>query len=222
MAIPDFQTIMLPLLRHYRDGKEHFIRDTVEALATEFKLTEEEKKTLLPSGVQEVFRNRVAWATSHLKMAILIATPRRGIYQITERGQEVLGKNPTAINMRFLNQFPEYAASRKGQRDPVEGSDQTETNHSATPQESLEIAHAKLRNELAVEILQKVKGCSAGFFERLVVDVIVKMGYGGSQQDAGQAIGKSGDGGIDGIIKEDKLGLDAIYYGEHDIVYIAA
>jgi restriction system protein len=211
MAIPDFQTIMLPLLRNYHDGKEHFIRDTVDALAKEFKLTEEEKKALLPSGVQEVFRNRVAWATSHLKMAGLITTPRRGIYQITARGQEVLGQNITTINLRFLNQFPEHVAWRTTHRDAPEEPDKPEANHSTTPQESLDSAYVKIQDELAEEILQRVKSCSPGFFERLVVAVIVNMGYGGSQNDAGRAIGRSGDGGIDGIIKEDKLGLDAIY-----------
>ena len=211
MAIPDFQTVMLPLMRHCQDGQEHSISDTVEALARHFKLTDEERKALLPSGVQEVFRNRVAWAKSHLKMAGLLANPRRGIYQITTRGQEVLAKSPTALNLRFLHQFPEYQAFRATHRERPEEPDEAESNHGATPEESLETAYAKIRDDLAADILQRLKTCSPTFFERLVVEVIVKMGYGGSRQDAGKAIGKSGDGGIDGMIKEDKLGLDAIY-----------
>jgi restriction system protein len=212
MAIPDFQTIMLPLMRHCQDGQEHSISDTVEALGKQFNLTDEERKALLPSGVQEVFRNRVAWAKSHLKMAGLLANPRRGIYQITTRGQELLTKPPTAINLRFLNQFPEYVAFRTARKQRAEEQEDTETNHSATPpEESLELAYTKIRDDLAADILQRLKTCSPTFFERLVVEVIVKMGYGGSRQDAGKAIGKSGDGGIDGMIKEDKLGLDAIY-----------
>jgi len=211
MAIPDFQTVMLPLMRHCQDGQEHSISDTVEALAKHFKLTDEERKTLLPSGVQEVFRNRVAWAKSHLKMAGLLANPRRGIYQITQRGQEVLVKSPPALNLRFLHQFPEYQAFRATHRQRTEEAEETETNHGATPEEALETAYAKIRDDLAADILQRLKTCSPTFFERLVVEVIVKMGYGGSRQDAGRAIGKSGDGGIDGMIKEDKLGLDAIY-----------
>lgn len=211
MAIPDFQTIMLPLMHHCQDGQEHSISDTIEALGKQFKLTDEERKALLPSGVQEVFRNRVAWAKSHLKMAGLLANPRRGIYQITTRGQELLAKPPTVINLRFLNQFPEYVAFRAARRQRAEEQEDTEPNHSATPEESLELAYTKIRDDLAADILQRLKTCSPAFFERLVVEVIVKMGYGGSRQDAGKAIGKSGDGGIDGMIKEDKLGLDAIY-----------
>lgn len=211
MAIPDFQTVMLPLMRHCQDGQEHSISDTVDALAKHFKLTDEERKALLPSGVQEVFRNRVAWAKSHLKMAGILANPRRGIYQITPRGQEVLAKPPPAINLRFLHQFPEYQAFRATHRQRAEEPDEAETNHGATPEEALETAYAKIRDDLAADILQRLKTCSPTFFERLVVEVIVKMGYGGSRQDAGKAIGKSGDGGIDGMIKEDKLGLDAIY-----------
>lgn len=211
MAIPDFQTIMLPLMHHCQDGQEHSISDTIEALGKQFKLTDEERKALLPSGVQEVFRNRVAWAKSHLKMAGLLANPRRGIYQITTRGQELLAKPPTVINLRFLNQFSEYVAFRAARRQRAEEQEDTEPNHSATPEESLELAYTKIRDDLAADILQRLKTCSPAFFERLVVEVIVKMGYGGSRQDAGKAIGKSGDGGIDGMIKEDKLGLDAIY-----------
>ena len=211
MAIPDFQTLMLPLMRHCQDGKEHSISDTVEAIADHFKLTDEERKALLPSGVQEVLRNRVAWAKSHLKMAGLLANPRRGIYQITPRGQEVLAKSPKAINLRFLAQFPEYVAFRARHRQRTEDVDGPETNHGATPEEALETAYAKIRDDLAADILQRLKTCSPTFFERLVVEVIVKMGYGGSRQDAGKAIGRSGDGGIDGMIKEDKLGLDVIY-----------
>lgn len=203
--------MMLPLMRHCQDGQEHSISETVDALADHFKLTEAERKALLPSGVQEVLRNRVAWAKSHLKMAGLLANPRRGIYQITPRGQEVLSKAPAGINLRFLHQFPEYVAFRATHRQRAEEANEPETNHGGTPEESLETAYAKIRDDLAVDILQRLKTCSPTFFERLVVEVIVKMGYGGSRQDAGKAIGKSGDGGIDGMIKEDKLGLDAIY-----------
>jgi len=211
MAIPDFQTIMLPLMRHFQDGHEHSTSDTVEALAREFKLTEEERKALLPSGVQGIFRNRVAWAKSHLKMAGLLANPRRGLYQITDRGQEVLSKSPTVVNLRFLHQFPEYVAFRRTHRQRIEEREEAEANYAGPPEESLEFAYTKIRDDLAAEILQRLKTCSPAFFERLVVEVIVAMGYGGSRQDAGKAIGKSGDGGIDGMIKEDKLGLDAIY-----------
>jgi len=211
MAIPDFQSVMLPLMRYCADGKEHAISETTDALADQFKLTVEERKALLPSGVQEIFRNRVAWAKSHLKMAGLLANPKRGIYKITDRGLEIIRKNPPLINLKFLFQFPEYVAFRKTHRERPESTEEAENGQAGTPEESLESAHEKLRDSLAAEILQKLKSCSPSFFERLVVEVIVKMGYGGTRQDAGKAIGKSGDGGIDGIIKEDKLGLDTIY-----------
>jgi len=174
-------------------------------------LTEAEINKLLPSGVQEVFRNRVAWAKSHLKMAGLLANPKRGIYRITWRGLEVIKKNPPSINLKYLAQFPEYVAFRNTHREQPSSGDEPENGQSGTPEEILEAAHEKIREALAAEILQKLKACSPSFFERLVVEVIVKMGYGGTRQDAGKAIGKSGDGGIDGIIKEDKLGLDTIY-----------
>ena len=211
MAIPDFQSVMLPLMRYCADGKEHAVSETTDALADQFKLTDEERKALLPSGVQEIFRNRVAWAKSHLKMAGLLANPKRGIYKITERGLEIVRKNPPLINLKFLFQFPEYVAFRKTHRERPESTDEAENGQAGTPEEALESAHEKIRDSLAAEILQKLKSCSPSFFERLVVEVIVKMGYGGTRQDAGKAIGKSGDGGIDGIIKEDKLGLDTIY-----------
>jgi len=211
MAIPDFQSLMLPLMRYCADGKEHTISETTDALAGQFKLTDEERTALLPSGVQEVFRNRVAWAKSHLKMAGLIENPKRGIYNITERGLETVRKNPPLINLKYLNQFAEYVAFRKTHRERPESTDDAENGQTVTPEEALESAHEKIRESLAVEIQQKLKSCSPSFFERLVVEVIVKMGYGGTRQDAGRAIGRSGDGGIDGIIKEDKLGLDTIY-----------
>jgi restriction system protein len=211
MAIPDFQSLMLPLMRYCADEKEHSISETTEALADQFKLTEPERKALLPSGVQEVFRNRIAWAKSHLKMAGLLASPKRGLFRITERGLEVVEKKPPAINLKFLSQFPEYLAFRKTHRITPVSIEKTENDQHNTPEEDLESAHEKIRDGLASEVMEKIKTCSPSFFERLVVDVIVKMGYGGTRQDAGKAIGKSGDGGVDGIIKEDKLGLDTIF-----------
>jgi restriction system protein len=211
MAIPDFQSIMLPLLRHCGDGQEHTPSETVDAVAAKFSLSETERKALLPSGLQEVFVNRVAWAKSYLKKSGLLESPRRGVFKITPRGMEVLQKKPTAINMKFLNQFPEYIQFKSIRRSKTETPDEPDNGHVGTPEESLEVAYTKIRDDLAADILQRLKTCSPAFFERLVVEVIVKMGYGGSRQDAGKAIGKSGDGGIDGMIKEDKLGLDAIY-----------
>jgi len=209
MVIPDFQSIMLPLMRYCADGREYTVSETVDALAQEFGLTEEERYALLPSGVQGIFVNRVAWAKSHLKMAGLLENPRRGVFKVTARGAEVVQDKPAAINLRFLSQFPEYVQFRNFRRRKEE--EEQDSDQPTTPEESFENAYEKIRTEISAEVLNRLKGCSPGFFERLVVEVIVKMGYGGTRVDAGRAIGKSGDGGIDGIIKEDKLGLDTIY-----------
>lgn len=212
MSIPDFQSVMLPLLQYAGDGKEHSLREAITYLADVFNLSDEEKKELLPSGQQAVFDNRVGWTRTHLKKAGLLQDPKRGFFQITERGKEVLSQNPAEINLKFLNQFPEFIEFKTSKKDNdkselIEITEISET----TPQESIEFGYQKIRKELELELLNRVKSCSPDFFERLVVDLLVKMGYGGSRRDAGRAIGKAGDGGIDGIIKEDKLGLDIVY-----------
>ncbi len=210
MAIPNYQQCMLPLMKFYEDGQEHSFRDTIEALAKDFNLTEEERKEMLPSGQQEIFDNRVGWARTYLKKAGLITATRRGYNKITPRGLAAVKQNPETINVAFLSQFQEFKDFRLIRRDSKEEIIETETNDK-TPEELLETAYQKIRGDLADELLRRIKSCSPNFFERLVVELIVKMGYGGTRQDAGRAIGRSGDGGIDGIIKEDKLGLDAIY-----------
>ena len=213
MAIPDFQSLMLPLLKVVADGREYRLRDAVELLAEEFHITDEERQQLLPSGRYPTFDNRIAWAKTYLKKAGLIDQPRRAFFQITERGREVLKTSPILINMKFLEQFPEYLAFK-------ESSDQAEAQQqitspiavqNETPEELIESGARTIRKELAEEILQRIKGCPPVFFERLVVELLVKMGYGGTRQDAGRAIGRSGDEGIDGVIHEDRLGLDVIY-----------
>lgn len=209
MAIPDYQSCMLPLLKYYSDGQGHILREAVDALATEFKLTNEEKRELLPSG-QEIFDNRIGWARTYMKKAGLIESPKRGVNRITQRGIDVLKQKPPRIDVNFLMQFKEFQEFRALRHPKVTEDPGPEVNDK-TPEESLVIAFQRIQNDLAAELLQRLKTCSPSFFERLVVEVIVKMGYGGTRQDAGKAIGKSGDGGIDGIIKEDRLGLDAIY-----------
>ena len=211
MAIPDYQTIMLPLLQFASDGKEHSLRDAIDSLATEFKLSDDEKKELLPSGQQEVFNNRVGWARTYLKKAGLIETTRRGHFQITSRGKEVLAGKPKRIDVHFLEQFEEFQQFRALRHTPATDTTTEVEELTTTPEESLETAYKRLRDTLAVELLQQLKLSSPSLFEKIVVELLVKMGYGGSRQDAGRAIGKSGDEGIDGIIKEDRLGLDIIY-----------
>lgn len=213
MAIPDFQTLMLPLLKVVADGREYRLRDVVELLAKEFYLTDEERQQLLPSGRYPTFDNRIAWAKTYLKKSGLIDQPRRAYFQITERGREVLKSSPSLINMKFLEQFPEYIAFKESPEE-VEEQQRMVPSISAqneTPEELIENGARTIRKELAGEILQRVKGCPPAFFERLVVELLVKMGYGGTRQDAGRAIGRSGDEGIDGVIHEDRLGLDVIY-----------
>jgi restriction system protein len=201
---------MLPLLQYFADGEEHANQETVDILAEGLHLTEVERGQLLPSGKQMVFTNRVAWAKSRLKQAGLIDSPRRGVYRLTECGREVLRSHPGAITLRFLDQFPEYRAFRSQTTATVPVADSQPAN-TLTPQEYIESGYQQMRATLAAELLTRVKECSPHFFERLVIELLLAMGYGGSRQEAGQAVGKSGDGGIDGIIKEDRLGLDVIY-----------
>jgi len=214
VPIPDYQSIMLPLLRLASDGETHRFRSAVEKLGEEFGLSSEERRELLPSGKQPTFDNRVGWARTYMTKAELLDSPKRGLFQITPRGSKVLSENPLSINVSFLEQFDEFLAFRT-QRNPKNESSAappvTSSTDDSTPEETLESAYQSLRSDLATEILETVKGCSPAFFEDLVVDLVVKMGYGGSRKEAGQAIGRSGDEGIDGIIKEDRLGLDIIY-----------
>lgn len=210
MAIPDYQSLMLPLLVYAGDRGEHSLREAIEALADQFKLTAEERRELLPSGRQATFDNRVGWARTYLKKAGLLASPRRSYFQITPRGEEVLSQRPKEINASFLRQYPEFIEFQLGQNKDHETETISEVDVQ-TPEESIESAYQRVRTNLANELLQTVKSCSPDFFERLVVDLLVRMGYGGTRKDAGRAIGKSGDGGIDGIINEDRLGLDVVY-----------
>ena len=213
MPIPDYQTLMLPLLRFAADGNDHTTREAVEVLATEFQLTPAERNELLASGQQAIFNNRVGWANSYLKKARLFESPRRGALRITDRGKQILGDYPTRIDIKYLERFPEFIefrdASRNNRETTITESVAVATEQ--TPEEALELAHQSLRLSLAQDILSRILSCSPTFFERLVVELLVKMGYGGSRRDAGERIGQSGDGGIDGIIKEDRLGLDTIY-----------
>ena len=216
MAIPDYQTLMLPLLRLASDGREHRFRDAVEQLASEFGLTDAERTELLPSGTAFLFDNRVGWARTYLKQAGLLLSPKRGAFQITEAGRALLDENPSRIDVILLDRYEAFRSFKLRRRDRTENETenlvlQQEIIPEQTPEDALAAAYQKLRRNLEGELLDQVKAASPAFFERLVIDLLVTMGYGGSRQDAGRAIGRSGDEGIDGIIKEDKLGLDVIY-----------
>jgi restriction system protein len=217
MPVPDYQTIMLPFLKSLEDGRDHIFRELVESLAAYFQITPEERKELLPSGQQPVFNNRVGWAGTYLKKASLVNSPKRGTFHISARGKEVLASNPKEIDVKFLSQFDEFVEFRRkksnevGQAVPIVASSLPISTDTETPEVALENAYQTLRDNLSDELLTTIKGCSPAFFEKLVVDVIVSMGYGGSRREAGRAVGGSGDDGIDGIINEDRLGLDSIY-----------
>lgn len=212
MPIPDFQTIMRPLLAAHEDGNEHVNRDLVGKLADQFNLTEEERREMLPSGGARLFDNRVAWAKTHISQAGLLDSPRRAVSVITERGRHVLQEYPERVDLRVLGTFEDYREFRnrkKTRDDASEGDD--DAPESQTPEESLENAYLKVRQQIESELLSLIMDNPPDFLERVVVDLVVRMGYGGSRKDAGEALGRSGDEGIDGIIKEDPLGLDIIY-----------
>jgi len=202
---------MLPLLRFCADGREHGRHDAQPFLAQKFALTESELAELLPSGKQAKFVNRIAWAKSYLKQAGLLETTTRGIFRISERGRSVLADNPTRVDMKYLERFPEYQAFRSGQRFANQQDEAVGSIQQVTPEELLESGYLQIRTALAADLLAQIKLASPAFFEHAVVDLLLRMGYGGTREDAGQVVGKSNDGGIDGIIKEDRLGLDVIY-----------
>jgi len=206
MAMPDYQACMLPLLEVLGDGKDYHIQTLTGMVADRFGLSDAEREAVLPSG-RRIIVNRVGWAKTYLKKAGLVTNPRRGIVRITPDGLAALQQKPQRIDTEFLNQYPGFKEFVEKQSPEPVGEDAAPDT--ATPEEALEASYSALRCALADELLDRMKGCTPTFFERLVVDLLVAMGYGGSVADAGQAIGKSRDGGIDGIIKEDKLGLDA-------------
>jgi restriction system protein len=193
---------MGPLLSVAKDGAEHSFRDSQDVLAKQFDVTDEERRILLPSGRAQLFTNRVGWAKTHLKMAGLIENRARGIFRITPRGAEVLLKTKGKIDLRTLQAEPGYIVARSGQSEDGSNirAEPKPSETSRTPSEMIEAAYQEVRKNTAVDLLQRIKGASPEFFERLVVELLVKMGYGGTIKDAGRAIGRSGDEGIDGII----------------------
>lgn len=209
--IPPYHFLMLPFLKLLGDNKEHSFRTLIQELATQFDLTEMERNELLPSGKQGLFDNRVSWAKTYLKKAGLLDSPRRGTYKITRYGMATLAEAPPAIDVRYLRRFPSFVEFQAGDGAVTKKADEVIMLADRTPEEILDSSFQIINEGLAAELLEKVLEISPKRFERLVVELIVKMGYGGSVRDAGEAIGKTGDEGIDGTIKEDRLGLDVIY-----------
>lgn len=214
MAVPDFQSLMLPMLEFAADGKEHSMQVIRDALSNKLNLSPEDLEERLPSGRQTTFANRLAWAKVYLTQAGLLESPKRGHFFISERGKEVLAQTPSRIDIKYLERFPEFQEFRKvgnkGQKEKQAHPSSSESE-STTPEETLELAYQQLRDEVANELLHMIKSNSPVFFEKLVINLLVRMGYGGSVKEAGSATSKTGDEGIDGMIKEDRLGLDAIY-----------
>ncbi len=207
--IPDFQTIMLPLLKTFQDGEEKTSKELREKMVSYFNISIEEQKEKIPSGKQPLYYNRVAWAIAYLKMADLISSPLRAVYKITEEGKKVLENPPEKITINFLKQFDSFSKNRNPEKD-TELDDNNQIVEK-TPDELIEIGYKQVKNELSLQILNQIKDCSPYFFEKLVLDLLIKMGYGGSEMANGEVTPKGSDEGIDGIIKEDKLGLDKIY-----------
>ena len=217
MAIPGYQDFMLPLLKAASDGKEHTVSDTMDVLAGQMGLTETDRNVMLPSGTQTRFYNRITWAITYLSKSLLLEKTGRGRFKISARGSEVLAKNPPRVDNAFLDQFPEYKAFKSKRADQAVKTKKGEDVSSEvddpeiTPDERLDGAYKELRATLADDLLERVRAGTPKFFEHLVVDLLVAMGYGGSLTDAAQVVGRSGDDGIDGVIKEDRLGLDMVY-----------
>ncbi|MCP9338478.1 restriction endonuclease [Stutzerimonas xanthomarina] len=212
MAIPDFQSVMRPVLQAVGDGVPLPLSALRVRIADVFQLTEEERKERLPSGNQTVINNRVGWARTYLNKAGLLTIPNKGMVQITDRGRQALSSGPERITVSWLKQFPEFADFHTSKPQVIDaavvvGSDLAET----TPDEQLAEAYQALQQSLADELLAQVRAATPSFFEQVVVDLMIAMGYGGSRKEAGKATQLTNDDGIDGIIKEDKLGLDVIY-----------
>lgn len=212
MAVPNFQSWLLPLLRAVSDGATHRMADLYDVLADQQQLSPEDRAELLPSGSQFAYRNRISWARTYLQKAGLLETPGRAMVRITPRGIEVLANPPATFNVAFLKKYPEFLEFHSGTAESSLGTPQkqTEVTSDETPQETFERLHKNLSRQLEEELLDQIKASPPEFFERLVVDLLLLMGYGGSREDAGKTVGKSGDGGIDGIINEDPLGLDTV------------
>jgi restriction system protein len=213
MPIPDYQSLMLPVLQLAGDRKEHSLAEFRQQIAAEFNLSEQELAERLASDSQAVFANRIAWAVQYLKAAVALKSIRRGVYQITDRGLALLKEKPSEITVKTLRHFPEFLEfHQKGTAsDAAAVATPPSPEIKETPEESLEHSYQALREALATELLETIKTGTPAAFEKIVVDLLVAMGYGGSVEDAGRVVGKSGDGGIDGIIKQDKLGLDFLY-----------
>lgn len=210
MPIPDYQSLMLSVLQSAAQG-EVKLGDVVKSLAQELALTDDEAAELLPSGQQTVFANRVGWAKTYLKKAGLLEPTRRGYFRITDRGQEVLHSSPPHIDNAYLMQFEGFQQFKERAGDDAEVPDAQAPEETHTPDEVMRSAHRQIEAALAQELLDRILAAPPDFFERLIINLLISMGYGGSAKEAGRALGRSGDDGVDGVIDQDVLGLDRVY-----------
>lgn len=212
MAIPKYHEFMKPILLLLKDETPHKRSDMYEKFSIQFRLTEEEKEEWLPSGKQQVYKNRIGWALTYLKKANLIESPTRATFTITDSGKSVLKENPEVVDQEYLMKFDSFKGFKKNIDDPVNDDQQIVVTPSGeSPQDMLDRAYKAITSTLTDDVLNEVMNQSPDFFEKLVVDLLVTMGYGGSKIENSQVLGKTGDEGIDGVIKEDKLGFDKIY-----------
>lgn len=215
VAIPDYQTLMLPVLK-CAAGAETRVAEIEDKIAAEFNLTSEERTEFLPSGRQSILHNRIHWAKFYLAKAGLLVSPRRGWFKASEAGLELVSSKPARIDVKLLLKYPTF---REFYRRDANGNDETETSPShaplpttsITPEEQIEQIHLAVKGALRADLLERILQNSAVFFEALIVDLLVAMGYGGSHREAARQLGRTGDGGVDGVIDEDRLGLDRVY-----------
>jgi len=210
--IPDYQSLMRPVLECAKNGPRK-VSEVIEEISDKLELTEEERRQMLPSGKQTVITNRVHWARTYLKQAGLVSNPKRGWYELTDRGREIAEEPSAQVNTKYLERFQEFQEfkSRTKETDNDNAIEPSEIDEGTTPDENLQAAHKRLNAALAASLLDSVRRASPAFFERLIVELLLAMGYGGSSDDAGRALGQTGDNGVDGVIDQDPLGVDQIY-----------
>lgn len=212
--IPDFQSIMLPLLKLLENGDQRTLNEVIDKLNAHFQLSTQELKIKVPSGQMGLFRNRVGWSRSYLKKAGLIEYPERGVYKITDFGRKYLNSNPEQLRIKQLKKMPKYkewVETFNQENDPIEEKKIDTNNVTDTPEEILATTVSSLKKQLASDLLDKLKENSFSYFENFVVELLHKMGYGNFREEAIQVTGKTGDDGVDGIISQDRLGLESVY-----------
>lgn len=212
MTVPDYETLMLPILEFLSDNQERKTSEIVTHVSTRFNLSEEDMRALIPSGRAMLVNNRVGWACTYLRKARLISSRQRGMNQITEDGQSSLSQKPNKIDSAFLSQFEKFQDFRRETTNKTDSeATTTEASEEKTPEEIIGIQSEIINNSIQKDLLEQITNMEPNSFEQLVVDLLIAMGYGGTAEDAGRAIGRTNDGGIDGVIKEDVLGLDTIF-----------